>query len=239
MTISTTLVAMTISPASFDRDELFERVRSNLDAVRRRIASTGRDLDDIRIVAVTKTFPIDFVRAADQVGLTAVGENYVDELCTKRAEFDEGLVTWHYLGALQTNKIHRIVTCADVICGVSRMKELEKIASYPEAPSLYVQVDFTGSDGRNGADPNEVESLVARARFLGLEVTGLMTVAPPDLEGARKAFAATRGLADDVGLAERSMGMSDDLEIACEQGTTEVRIGRALFGDRDSSRALT
>ncbi|NNN00841.1 MAG: YggS family pyridoxal phosphate-dependent enzyme [Acidimicrobiaceae bacterium] len=229
---------MTTSPVSFVNDDLVERVRANLARVVQRIASTGRDPREIRVVGVTKTFDARYVRAAGLVGLGALGENYVEELCQKRVEVGEG-PTWHYLGALQSNKIHRITECADVICGVSRIKELERIAKYGHDRVLYLQVDFTRAAGRNGAPPEDVENLVERARTLGLEIRGLMTVGPANPEGAREAFRAATSLANDLGLVERSMGMSDDLEIACELGSTEVRIGRALFGARNATSALT
>lgn len=223
---------MTTSPASSANDELVERVRDNLTRLQDRIRSTGRDLATVRIVAVTKTFPAAYVRIAAILGLHTVGENYVDELCAKRSAVADGSVRWHYLGALQTNKIPRVVECADVICGVSRLKEVEKIAASGHANVLYVQVDYTGRAGRNGAEPSDVATIVEFARSRGLDVAGLMTVAPPDPEGARTAFRATRHLVDDLALVECSMGMSDDLEIACELGSSEVRIGRALFGAR-------
>ena len=167
-----------------------------------------------------------------------MGENYVDELCSKRGASTDPL-RWHYLGALQSNKINSVLECADVLCGVSRSKELERIAKYPHPRVLYVQVDFTGQAGRNGTEPGEVAGLVTRGRELGLDIRGLMTVAPIDPRLAREAFLSTVRLADDLGLVERSMGMSDDLELACELGTTEVRIGRALFGARTGPSALT
>jgi pyridoxal phosphate enzyme (YggS family) len=232
MTTSSTSVAMTTFPASSANDELVQRVAHNLAVVRARITSTGRDLASVRIVAVTKTFGVDAVRAAVSNGLTNLGENYVDELCQKRTSSDDETVTWYYLGAVQSNKVRRVVECADVICSVSRLKELERIATYAPSRPLYVQVDYTGAAERNGAAEGDVAILVERGRALGLDVRGLMTVAPNDPEGTRRAFRSLGALADDLGLAERSMGMSDDLEVACEYGTSEVRIGRALFGAR-------
>ena len=123
------------------------------------------------------------------------------------------------------------------MCGVARVKEIDRIASCRPGATIYVQVDFTGASQRNGAHASDVAALVARARNLELDVRGLMVVAPAEPALARVAFKATRDLADDLGLVERSMGMSDDLEIACEQGTTEVRIGRALFGERGTPEA--
>jgi pyridoxal phosphate enzyme (YggS family) len=230
---------MTTSPASSASNELVQRVVANLALVRARIASTGRDPSGIRIVAVTKTFGVEAVRAAYDAGLREVGENYVDELVEKRDAAPDVGVRWHFLGALQTNKIPRVVRAADLLCGVSRLKEIEKIAESRPGMAIYVQVNFTGAEGRNGAASAQVTGLVARAREVGLDVQGLMTVAAVGSEGARKAFEGTARLADDLGLKERSMGMSEDLELACEQGTSEIRVGRALFGPRMVISALT
>jgi PLP dependent protein len=230
--ISSTLVAMTTSPASSASPELIERVSANLADVRARIQGCGRAVESVRIVAVTKTFGPEMVRAAAAVGLRVVGENYVDELITKKAATADVDVRWHFLGALQGNKVARIAHAADVLCAVSRVKELDKIAVASPGRAIYVQVDTTGADQRNGAPPKEVASLVRRGLELGLDVRGVMTVAPAEVLGAREAFHITDQLAGELGLMERSMGMSDDLELACNYGTTEVRIGRALFGPR-------
>jgi uncharacterized pyridoxal phosphate-containing UPF0001 family protein len=226
---------MTTSPAS-SASELLERVGANLERVRDRITSSGRDLASVRIVAVTKTFGVDEVRAAWQLGLRHFGENYVDELCRKRDTAPDA--TWHFLGALQTNKIARASACAHVLSAVARERELEKLAAMQSTNLLDVQVDFTGRAERNGAAPGEVATLVSRARELNLNVRGLMVVAPTDPSAARRAFASTVTLADELGLAERSMGMTDDLELACSLGSTEVRLGRALFGPRVLSGRL-
>jgi hypothetical protein len=230
---------MTTSQASSASHELVHRVVANLAVAKARIASTGRDPERIRVVGVTKTFGADVVRAASAAGITCVGENYLDELVAKHSATGDLALTWHYLGSLQTNKIARLCEHADLLCGVSRLKEIEKIAHVRPGMAIYVQVDFTGAAQRNGAGESEVEGIVQRARELGLDVRGLMTVAPEDPDGARAAFKATAALADELGLKERSMGMSDDLEIACEQGTSEVRLGRALFGPRMAATALT
>jgi len=236
MTTSSTSEATTICPASFVSDELVQRVSANLVEVRRRIRDTGRSLESVRIVAVTKTFAAEAVRAAAMVGLTTVGENYVDELIAKQKLAGDVTVRWHYLGALQTNKIARVARVADVLCGVSRPEEIDRIATARAGMAIYVQVDFTGAPARNGALPGEVARLVDLGRDLGLDVRGLMTVAPVEREAARRAFVATDALCQELGLAERSMGMSDDLELACECATTEVRVGRALFGPREDPR---
>jgi pyridoxal phosphate enzyme (YggS family) len=223
---------MTTFPASSADHELLERVAANLTRLRERIASSGRDPFTVRVVAVTKTFSIREVRAAYEVGLRDIGENYVDELCEKRSLTPTLDLQWHFLGALQTNKIARAVGCADVVSGVSRIREVDVIAQRSPGHTIDVQVDFTGEGQRNGAPPSDVPVLVSHARAQSLTVRGLMVVAPQGEQRTRDAFRRTRELADELGLVERSMGMSDDVEIACELGTTEVRIGRALFGPR-------
>jgi PLP dependent protein len=213
-------------------------VRARLDELRERIAAANRDPDTVRVVGVTKTFGPEVVRAAAAAGITVVGENYVDELETKRATLGEIALRWHFLGALQTNKIARAARAADVLCAVARVVELERLARARPGATLYVEVDFTGLATRHGATPALVADLVARGRDLGLDVAGLMTVAPPDPTGAREAFLATARLADRLALAERSMGMSDDLELALAAGSTEVRVGRGLFGARSAATPL-
>ncbi len=227
---------MTIYPASSADAARVERVRANLEAVRHRIAAAGGDVARIRVVGVTKSLGPDAVLAAAGAGLTSVGENYLRELEVKRAAVGAIGVRWHFLGALQSNKIRRAARAADVLCGVSRLKELTSIAGAAAGASVYVEVETTGLPTRNGAPVAQVADLVDAGRALGLDVRGLMTVAPPDVDGARRAFALTKELADQLDLAECSMGMSDDLELACQYGTTELRLGRALFGPRPALR---
>ena len=223
---------MTTSPASSADARLFERVRENVRAARRRIADSSSTPERVRIVAVTKTFGPQAVRAAVAAGIEAVGENYLVELEAKRLALEDLDVRWHFLGALQSNKIARATRVADVLCGVARAKEIARIAALAPGSTIYVEVNVTEISTRTGASVPVATELVREARRLGLDVRGLMTVAPPDPEGARIAFATVRDLADQLEVVERSMGMSDDLELACEYGSTEVRLGRALFGAR-------
>ena len=125
--------------------------------MRARIATTGRDPESIRIVAVTKTFGVDAVRAARGERTGDLGENYVDELCAKRAQSGDARPSRGTTsGALQSNKVHRVVACADVMLWRRHAsKELERIATFEPRRRLYVQVDYTGSPGRNGAAPAE------------------------------------------------------------------------------------
>ncbi len=226
-----TSVAMTTSPASFANDAYVTLVASRLHDVRQRIAAVPTTFAEPRIVGVTKTFGPEAPEAAWLAGLADIGENYVEELEAKRAALDHLPLTWHYLGALQSNKIARIVAVADVISGVSRTKEIDRIAGASRDVLIDIQVDFTRAPERNGASVDEVADLVEYAASKGVRVRGLMTIAPVG-EGAREAFCETRALADGLGLDECSMGMTEDLELAIPAGSTELRLGRALFGSR-------
>ncbi len=209
-------------------------VHAALGELRERIRATGVPLERVRLVAVTKSFGPAAVRAALDEGITDLGENYVDELGETRRACEGWTPTprWHYLGALQTNKIARVLEHADVISSLSRAREIDRLVRLNATQEVDVQVDFTGRPERGGASPEEVPDLVARALDGGLRVRGLMTVAPPERTAAQRAFGSLAGLASRLGLSELSMGMSDDLELALAEGSTEIRVGRALFGPR-------
>ena len=200
--------------------------------LRERIASAGGDPAEVAVLAVTKTFGSDALAGAYAAGLRDLGENYATELVTKATAFSQPGVRWHFLGAIQTNKLPRLLEVATCIQSVARLKEVEAISRRRPGMAVMVQLELSGQPGRNGVTQVEAPALVAGAQALGLEVWGLMTVAPPDPVGARRAFRRLREMADDLGLPERSMGMSDDLELAVEEGSTMVRVGRALFGPR-------
>ncbi|MGC1420212.1 MAG: hypothetical protein WA786_08875, partial [Acidimicrobiales bacterium] len=134
---------MTISPASSAENELVRQVSANLADVRARIAAAGRDPLSVRIVAVSKGFEPLVVRAAYRAGLRTIGENYVDELAQKRLANADLDLEWHFLGALQTNKISRALAESDVLCGVARAKEVDKIAAKRAGASIYVEVNCT------------------------------------------------------------------------------------------------
>jgi pyridoxal phosphate enzyme (YggS family) len=207
-------------------------IRSSIDAVRSRIVSAGGDPERVTILGVTKTFPAAWAAAAFEAGLGALGENYAGELVAKAEELAALPIAWHYLGSIQTNKVPKLVSVTTCFQGVSRVKEAAAIAQRHPGAAVMIQVELTGLADRNGCPPDEVPALVAEARRMDLDVTGLMTVAPIGPEAARQAFRTTRAIADDLGLRECSMGMTDDLELAVEEGSTMVRIGRALFGAR-------
>jgi pyridoxal phosphate enzyme (YggS family) len=212
-------------------------VTDRVAAIRARIAGTGREPDGVALVAVTKGFGSDAVEAANAAGILDVGENYAQELAGKAAATPrhDGR-RWHFLGHVQRNKVKSIASAVHLWQGVDRVAAGEEIARRAPGARVLVQVriaDDNGSEARNGCVPSEVPELVERLDALGLDVRGLMAVGPagpPEL--ARPGFAAVTALADRLGLAERSMGMTDDLEVAVEEGSTMVRVGRGLFGVR-------
>jgi uncharacterized pyridoxal phosphate-containing UPF0001 family protein len=219
--------AAAVGPAEFGR---------RLADVRARIGSAAPDPDRVTLVAVTKGFGPDAVRTALAAGLTTLGENYADELVTKAAGVtghSGPAPQWHYLGAIQRNKVARLAPLVACWQGVARIEEGRAIARHRPGSQVLVQVDVAGLPGRGGVPPEAVGALVDRLREEALDVAGLMAVGPPGPpEGARTGFRQVTGLADGLGLPVRSMGMTDDLEVALSEGSTMVRIGRALFGER-------
>lgn len=211
-----------------------EDVTRALDRVRRRIESAGGDLAAVRVVAVTKGFGADAIEAALAAGLSDVGENYAQELVAKHRELGPtaARARWHFLGAVQRNKVRTLAPLVDCWQSVARLAEGAEIAKRAPGATVLVEMETTGSPGRNGCPPPGVPGLVGALGDLELRVAGLMTVADPDPLDAAREFREVREMADRLGLAERSMGMTGDLELAVAEGSTMVRVGRALFGDR-------
>jgi pyridoxal phosphate enzyme (YggS family) len=217
-------------PPSFANDE----VAARLAAVRERISRAGGDPERVRVLAVTKGFGAEAVLAARAAGLTDIGENYAAELA-KKAPGPPG-TQWHFLGAVQRNKVSALAPLVDVWQGLARLAEGERIARFAPGARVLIQVDYTGMPGRNGCNPHDVATLVEALSDLDLSVQGLMTVAPPEPSAADVAFRSLARLADTLDLPERSMGMSEDLEAAVAAGSTMVRVGRALFGERPAAK---
>lgn len=207
-----------------------------LAVVRARLAAAGAT--DVRIVAVTKGFGAGAVVDAVAAGVTDLGENYAQEVLTKFPEvarrIDLSGVDVHFIGQLQSNKVRPLAPWITRWDTVDRSGVVDVIARHCHGARVLVQVNATGEEGKGGAAPEEVEPLVHLAQGAGLRVDGLMTVGPTrgGPEAARPGFALVRGLVDRLGLDVCSMGMSDDLEVAVAEGSTEVRVGSALFGAR-------
>lgn len=213
----------------------FASVSGRLSSIHERISSSAMDPSAVTIVAVTKGFGTDAVRVALQAGIGDIGENYADELVMKAKSVDNGAVgpTWHFLGAVQRNKVARLAPLVGWWQGVSRKEEGYAIARRRPGASVFVQVDIAGMNGRGGCDPTGVPALVAALREEDLDVAGLMAVGLPGApEASRPGFHRVSTMADELDLRVRSMGMTDDLEVAVAEGSTMVRIGRGLFGER-------
>jgi len=208
-----------------------ETVGAALDAARGRIASAGRDPAEVRIVAVTKGQPAEAVAAALGAGVADIGENYAQELLAKAAEVSGP--RWHFLGAVQRNKVRSLAPVVHLWQSVDRREEAAAITRAAPAAAMLVEVRLAGGPERGGCPPGEVEDLVTGLRLAGNRVDGLMAVGvpgPPD--NSREGFRWLAGEARRLGLEEVSMGMTDDLEVAVAEGATMVRLGRALFGPR-------
>lgn len=189
---------------------------------------------DVEVLAVTKGFGPDAVTAAAAVGLRAIGENYAQELLVKAPVAAEAGLAVHHIGQLQSNKVRQLARSVDLWETVDRPRLVAELARRAPGARILVQVDTTGEPGKGGCPLHDVADLVGEAVDAGLRVEGLMTVGPTSggPEAARAGFRAVRRLVDELGLATCSMGMSDDLEVAVAEGSTEVRVGTALFGAR-------
>jgi PLP dependent protein len=220
-------------------------VPARLEAVRDRIARAGGDPDRVTVVAVTKGHPVETVRDVLAAGLADLGESYAQEMVAKLADLDAGpppdgpQPRWHLVGRLQRNKVRQLASHVALWQSVDREPLAAEIAKRAPGAAVLVQVDVTGEPTKGGCPPSEAAALVDRCRALGLDVQGLMALGPTDdPDGARPAFARLARLADELGLPERSMGMSDDLEAAVAEGSTMVRVGTALVGPRSGARGV-
>jgi pyridoxal phosphate enzyme (YggS family) len=206
-------------------------------ALRNRIAQAGGT--DVALVGVTKTFGSQAWQFAKAAGCDAVGENYAQEVVQKAGEVAlADRLPVHFIGQLQSNKIKQLVGIVDVWQSIDRLALLTEIVKRtPESGSqVLLQVNVTGEDEKGGCAPAQVAELSRAARDSGIEVLGLMAVGPTNEDPivTRSAFRMLRTLVDEHGLRQCSMGMTGDLEIAIEEGSTMVRVGSALFGNRPS-----
>lgn len=217
-------------------------IRANVERVRERIARAaeraGRRADDVLLIAVSKTVEVERIRRAVAAGVPALGENRVQEARDKIEALGRP-VPWHLIGHLQTNKARDAVVLFDVIHSLDRLevaRECDRRAGQRgrRVPAL-VQVNVAGEVSKGGFAPDAVaQALDDMAELEHLEIRGLMTI-PPIVERAEQArpwFRALAQLAKRHGLAELSMGMSADFEVAVEEGATMVRVGTAIFGPR-------
>jgi pyridoxal phosphate enzyme (YggS family) len=222
-------------------------IATNLERVRERLAGAaaraGRRADDVLLIGVSKTVDVERIRAAVAAGVTALGENRVQEAKTKVAELGRP-AAWHLIGHLQTNKVKDALELFDVIHSLDRLelaREIERrAAARGQLVDVLLQVNVAAEPSKGGVGPDAVgETLDAIGKLAHVRVRGLMTI-PPEVEHAedsRPWFRRLRELAERHGLRELSMGMSGDFEVAVEEGATMVRVGTAVFGPRPSRPA--
>jgi len=209
-------------------------VADRAQALQARLARAGAS-PDLQVVAVTKGFGPDAVRAAVHVGLIDVGENYAQEVVEKARALVglEPSPRVHFIGRLQRNKIRLVADLVSLWQSVDRVELVTEIARRAPGAAVLIQLNLSGEEHKGGCALDAVERLVGQARDAGLDVRGLMGVGPEGAaEQARDGFRQLVALADDLALPVRSMGMSADLEVAVEEGSTMVRVGRDLFGPR-------
>lgn len=223
-------------------------VQSVMERVRTAAERTGRDPASVTLIGVTKTRTPDEVKEATLAGVVHLGENKVQELAIKVEALGRTGLTWHLIGSLQTNKVKAALPLADLIHSLDRDSLLEALVKEGERRGqpvrALVQVNVSGELSKQGIAPDQLVPFLRRASESGwVQVEGLMTMAPADAdpESARPHFRRLRELAHSVAelalphvsMAHLSMGMSGDFEVAIEEGATFVRVGTALFGERD------
>ena len=211
-------------------------------AVRGRVAAAcdraGRPPDSVTLVGVTKTHPASAIETAWRAGLRDFGENRVQEAAVKIAELRERDVKprWHLIGHLQRNKVKAAVDLFDILHSVDSERLAVALSEHTtRALGVLIEVNVAGEETKHGVTADEAGTLAGRIGALPrLELRGLMTVAPQvdDPEQVRPVFRRLRELRGALGLPELSMGMTDDFEVAVEEGSTLIRVGRALFGPR-------
>ena len=228
-------------------------IKENVAGVRERIASAcrrcGRRPEDVKLLAISKTFPPECIRAAYEAGLRDFGENRVQEAQAKRPVLSDLSITWHLVGHLQTNKARAARELFQWVHSVDSLRLAQKLdqAASPGAGRLPVllEVNLGGEESKAGVGETEITLLAEQvSRLAMLELRGLMVIPPffDDSERARPYFRRLRELAREidgrnipnVSMRELSMGMSHDFEVAIEEGSTVVRVGTAIFGARSS-----
>lgn len=229
-------------------------ITQNLNDIRQRIADaarrSGRTPENVTLVAVSKTHPFDAIQAAIAAGQHDFGENRFEELWPKIVSAEDAKLTqqirWHFIGQVQGRKTDQVIGPIALVHSVDRAKIAQRISSDAQKASTIVpillEVNISGEASKHGFAPDEVRAAWTEiAHMPGIQVRGLMTMAPivPDSEETRSIFRGLRALRDELSALHRaelpylSMGMTNDFEVAIEEGATHVRIGTAIFGSRN------
>ena len=211
-------------------------------AIAESATSCGRDATEIKLIGVTKTKPIDMIREAFEAGLMDVGENYVEDFSDKYQQYHPEGLNYHFIGRLPTKKVRKVVGKAHLIHSVGSIKLAKKIDFVASEENIcqdiLIQVNQGGELSKSGADSESLEALVSEIMQLSnIQVCGLMSI-PPFHEPARPYFSELRNLRDilqenlSIDLPYLSMGMSGDFVDAILEGSTHIRVGTSIFGQR-------
>jgi pyridoxal phosphate enzyme (YggS family) len=223
-------------------------IAQNVENIRHRVneacSRAGRDPNEIVLVAVTKMVDSNIIREVLEAGVFDLGENYVQQVCDKRTDLADNRVRWHFIGHLQTNKVKYIADWISMVHSVDSVnlgRELSKrLERIKRTLPILIEVNTSGEESKFGIDTESAPVLLRELKHLPyLSVEGLMTMAPlsADPEESRPSFVRLRQLRDlmrkeGMQLPVLSMGMTNDFEVAIEEGSTMVRIGTAIFGER-------
>jgi pyridoxal phosphate enzyme (YggS family) len=237
-----------VDSIAITRDQSVTDITDHLAEVRERVANAasaaGRDADAITIIAVSKRHPVASIRSAYDAGQRDFGENFVQEAVAKIEALDLPDVRWHFIGHIQGNKTKDIARCFDWVHTVDRLKIAQRLNDqrphYAAPLNVCIQVNLAKEPQKSGIPASELPVLASDLRLLPrLRLRGLMTIPPADADAAavRTLFDALRELQNQLvqqgfELDTLSMGMSADLELAVQSGSTMVRIGTAIFGAR-------
>ena len=231
-----------------ESEVLKKRLSNVKERIKKAAIDCGRDPDTVRLVAVSKTIPEDAVREAIKAGADILGENYIQEAKDKINALSSYPVSWHFIGHLQSNKAKYAVKLFDMIHTVDSLKlahELNKQAKkINKIQKILIQVNISMESTKSGVHEEDAQKLIKEiSLFENISIKGLMTMPPffNNPEKVRPYFSDLRNLRDkirneaikNVNMRELSMGMTDDFEVAIKQGATLVRIGTAIFGERN------
>lgn len=224
------------------------KIRENLQKIHKRIeiaaTSCGRDAQEITLLAVSKTKPVEDIREAYEAGQRCFGENYVQEAITKISELTDLQIEWHYIGGIQSNKTRLIAESFDWAHGVASLKHARRLSDQRpkelQPLNICLQINISDESSKQGVTPQKAPELSqAISELPNVRLRGLMALPAPtdDTRQQHEAFVKVRTLfetlnASGLQLDTLSMGMSNDLEAAIEEGSTMVRIGTAIFGAR-------
>lgn len=241
---------------------MIERYEAVLEQMTQAAQRVGRSTADVTLIAVTKTWPVEVIEAAYEVGMRHFGENRAEELAEKRPYFTQHLsthsdITWHFIGTLQSRKSKLIAEHADTFHALDRLKIATRLSQQcgelQRTLPCFLEVNLSGEMSKSGIDASDWENSATQQAELrtvvqqfsslpNLSLVGLMTMAPWDVEEhiIRSVFRRTKQLAEWMHSElpeiaqplQLSMGMTDDFTIAIEEGATHIRVGRALFGER-------